>query len=193
MWLRTGLWAKAHSQQVICKQVVAAETVEEIQLYMHAQGCHSLCSTHIHTQKHTPSNCGVFFQFPFQEGKKMLLRVPSCHLRASQNTHSRLTSDIFPPSPKQPLFPSLLPLLSSPVPVTVNSTPCTQTHTRKPQCDTNSTNTRKRQPTPAAVEENKRGVEKNGGRQQTHGKGGALISYFTLSNSWLSAKGNPWL
>lgn len=40
-------------------------------------------------------------------------------------------------------------------------------------------------------ERKKRGLEKNVGKQQTRGIGGASISYFTQSNSWLSAEGNP--
>lgn len=87
------------------------------------------------THTHTPSNCIVFFQFPFSEGQTSL-SVPSSRLRAFLYTPIQDTLQIS----CLPLLSSLslhspLPLLSCLVLVTVNSTPSKQTHTRKPQHD----------------------------------------------------------
>lgn len=149
--------AKAQSQQVICKQACCCRNSggdtntharPELPLPI------SLGPQHTHT--HTPSNGIAFFQFPFSGRKKKKLLEPFSHLRASLYTpiHDTLQKSSLPLLSSLSFAPSfLLPLLSCPVPVTVNSTPCTHTHTRKPQRDTNITNTQRREPTLAAEEE----------------------------------------
>lgn len=91
--------------------------------------------------------------------------------------HNTLQISSLPPLSSLSLFPSH----PCPVPVTINSTPCTQTHTRKPQRDTNSTNTENREPTPAAVgEEEKRTREKCGETTDTRNRRSLNILFHTI-------------
>lgn len=156
-------------------KLVAAETLKEILhtcTHMHAQGCHSLSPQH--TQKHT-----VCPPISLLREKKKLFRMPSSHLRASLYTpiHNTLQISSLPPLSSLSFFPSH----PCPVPVTINSTPCTQTHTRKPQRDTNSTNTENSEPTPAAVgEEEKRTREKCGETTDTRNRRSLNILFHTI-------------
>lgn len=142
---------------------------------MHAQSCHSRSPSAPDT--HTPThqlNCMGLVQL-FRGGKKKkLLRVPlSTH---PFKTNSRCLPSLHLAASLS--LPPLLPQLSCPS-RSQQHTLHTNSHQETPA---NITNTEKRA--------NTSGKDK---KKKTQGIGGALISYFTLSNCWHSPKGNPWL
>lgn len=109
-------------------------------------------------------------------------------------THSRLSSLPLPNSlsshPSIPhRFPCCLVLSES----QSTAHPAHKLTPGNPSMTLRALTTEKRSQHQQRWKKNKREVKKTTTTKKTQGIGGALISYFTLSNCWLSVKGNPWL
>lgn len=150
---------------------------------MHAQGCHSLSPQH--TQKHTVCLPISLLREKKNAFKSALFSPQGLPLHA----HSQHTPDILPPSSQQPFFffPPTLVLSQS----RSTAHPAHKLTPGNPSVTLTALTQRIESQHQQQWERKKRGLEKNVGKQQTRGIGGALISYFTQSNSWLSAEGNP--